>query len=75
MDINPRWLSLKSATQYASMSKPTLMEHVREGAIYGTLKGGKWYIDRESIDKFFLQDGFEAELIAQKIIDRGRKHT
>ncbi len=52
-----------------------MMEHVREGAIYGTLKGGKWYIDRESIDKFFLQDGFEAELIAQKIIDRGRKHT
>jgi predicted site-specific integrase-resolvase len=62
-DINPRWLSLRQACQYASMSENTLLSHIRMGDIYGCKKVGKWYIDRESIDSFF-----EAEKMLVKTI-------
>ena len=38
------------------MHRQTLMRYVMAGEIYGTLKGGKWYLDKESIDLFFLED-------------------
>ncbi|MDA8084056.1 MAG: helix-turn-helix domain-containing protein [Nitrospiraceae bacterium] len=54
--INPRWLSLSQACRYASMSDKTLLRYVLSRRIYGTLRGGKWYLDKESIDRFFLED-------------------
>jgi hypothetical protein len=35
------------------------MRYVEAGEIYGTLKGGKWFIDRCSIDSFFAEDKIE----------------
>ena len=52
-NINPRWLGLRQACQYASMSENTLLAHVRAGDIYGSKKVGKWYVDKKSIDAFF----------------------
>ena len=52
----PRWLGISAACSYASMSKNTLMGYVLTNAIYGTKKAGKWYIDRNSIDAFMLED-------------------
>ncbi|MGD0236811.1 MAG: helix-turn-helix domain-containing protein [Syntrophorhabdales bacterium] len=54
--IRPRWLSLSHASKYACMHRQTLMRYVMAGEIYGTLKGGKWYLDKDSIDSFFLED-------------------
>jgi hypothetical protein len=51
-----RWLDLKGAARYMSMSKKTIMRLVDQGQIVGCLKGGKWYLDRRSIDAFFLGD-------------------
>ena len=45
-----RWLSLAEAARYVSLSDKTLMKYVNAGVIYGTRKGGKWLIDRASID-------------------------
>jgi hypothetical protein len=55
MDITPRWLSVREACRYTSMSENTLMQYI-PSKIYGTKKGGKWYIDRESIDLFMDKD-------------------
>jgi len=66
---SPRWLSLSHAAAYASMSKPTLIRRVQDGEIYGSLKGGKWFIDRESIDHFFLND----KVIVEETVARLRQ--
>ena len=61
----PRWLSITDATStkqrkgYTSMSERTLTDYIKDGRIYGTKKGGKWYIDRMSIDDFMNQDRAE----------------
>ena len=51
-----RWLSLAEATQYVSLSDKTIMKYVNAGVIYGTRKGGKWLIDRASIDTWLEED-------------------
>jgi hypothetical protein len=66
-DINPRWLKVSDACKYASMSKKKLMGYVKDGQIYGTLKGGNWYIDRTSIDKFMLADDEMVDLMIEKL--------
>ena len=60
-DINPRWLSVTQTCKYSGMSDKTLMRHVLNGRIYGSKKGGKWYIDRFSVDAFFLNDHIYVE--------------
>ncbi len=45
------------------MSYKTLMQHVLNDEIYGTKKGGKWYIDRYSIDRFMLADEVDVAAI------------
>ncbi len=51
-----RWLSLTEAARYVSLSDKTLMKYVNAGVIYGTRKGGKWLIDRASIDTWLEED-------------------
>lgn len=61
-DIDPRWLDLNKACTYASMSEKTLLQYINKAKdIYGTKKGGKWYIDRYSIDEFMLKDKKEIQ--------------
>jgi hypothetical protein len=67
MDINPRWLSLLEAAKYASMCRKTLMKHVLSGEVYASLKGGKWYVDRNSIDAFFLADKVTVEELLARV--------
>jgi excisionase family DNA binding protein len=57
--VVPRWLSLAEASKYVSMHRQTLMRYIVAGKIYGALKGGKWFVDRESIDAFMLEDNIE----------------
>jgi len=65
-DILPRWLSITEACTYAGMSDKTLIRYVKDGAIYATRKGGKWYVDRQSIDSFMLSDNvFVEETVAR----------
>lgn len=54
--VSRRWFSLAQASEYVSLSGKTLMKYIREGMIYGTCKGGKWLIDRESIDRWLEED-------------------
>ena len=72
-DINPRWLSVKQACRYASMSRPTLMTYVVDGNIYGSLKGGKWYVDRYSIDAFFESDKVQLNIGLHKLLAKRQK--
>lgn len=64
----PRWLSLAMAARYASMCKNTLRQYIEAGDIYGSLKGGKWYVDRESIDAFFLSDEKRIDGIVSRVL-------
>jgi len=52
-DLAPRWLSVAEAATYASMSRPNVMKHITAGD-FRAAKEGKWRIDRESIDHYFL---------------------
>ena len=54
--VAPRWLSIKQARMYASMSENKLMEHIESDDIYATKKGGKWFVDKLSIDEFMMED-------------------
>ncbi len=69
ININPRWLSVTQACRYCAMSDKTLMRHIINGDIYGTKKGGKWYIDRDSIDAFMLAD----DVFVKETLERLRK--
>ena len=68
-DIHPRWLSIREACRYASMSENTLMRYV-PSEIYGTKKGGKWYVDRESIDRFMDKDRQDVTLEVARLKGR-----
>ena len=68
-DINPRWLSVREACRYMSMSENTLMRYV-PCDIYGTKKGGKWFIDRFSIDAFMEQDRAAVKLEVERLKGR-----
>jgi hypothetical protein len=57
-DIIPRWLRLKAAAQYASIGEARLRELVAQGVIHGASdpgnKRGDLVVDRESIDRYWL---------------------
>ena len=53
-DITPRWLDLHCAAQYASLSRKTLLRYVHAGEIVGNRVGGKWILDRNSLDSFMM---------------------
>jgi len=59
IEICPRWLDMRQASKYCSMHRQTLVRHVLAGEIYGTQKGGKWYVDRLSIDAWMSADTIE----------------
>ena len=67
-DITPRWLDLASAEKYTCMAKKTLKKRIEAGEIYGSLKGGKWFVDRESIDAFHLADKAQVEKIVERVL-------
>jgi hypothetical protein len=58
----PRWMDVKTACRYASMSKNTLMAYIKDDSIYAKRLRGKWYVDRDSIDNFMLQDPVKIHL-------------
>lgn len=68
-DINPRWLDLKFASAYCSMSENTLMRYIRDGRIYAIqIDGkGKWRVDRHSIDAFLLAKSVDDEEILARL--------
>ena len=69
-DINPRWLSVRQSCRYASMSDKTIMKYVLAGYIWGAKKGGKWYIDRFSIDAFFHSDDVYVEDTLARLLEK-----
>ena len=57
-----RWLTMQEAMKYAKVkSINTMKKWVDEGHIYGRPRSGRgdWIIDRESIDKFYLEQKIE----------------
>jgi hypothetical protein len=64
--INPRWLCVREACQYASMSWRKMKRHIEAGEIFAK-KSGKWFVDRESIDTFFLDDSYE-NMMVEKLL-------
>ena len=67
-DVTPRWLDLAGAARYTSMSKKTLMKHIGAGEIYASRKGGKWYVDKESIDAFHMGSSVQIEETLARIL-------
>lgn len=60
ISISQRWLTIKEACLYAKMSKNTLMKCVRCDEIKATKRGGKWIVDRQSIDAYYEEIEFES---------------
>lgn len=59
----PRWLSLALAARYCSLSKVTILRYVKDGVIKGKKIGGKYILDRYSIDQFMDLCPEEEELV------------
>jgi excisionase family DNA binding protein len=57
--MESRWLSIEEACKYGKMSRNKLLGFVRNGEIHGTKRTGRWRIDRESIDSFFLEEDLQ----------------
>ena len=57
-----RWLTMKEAMEYARVkSINTMKKWIDEGLIYGRPRSGRgdWIIDRESIDRYYLEEKIE----------------
>jgi hypothetical protein len=67
-DVTPRWLDLAGAAKYTSMSKKTLKKYIEVGEIFASLKKGKWYVDKESIDAFHLGNKVVVEEAVARIL-------
>lgn len=46
--------------------KKKLIRHIHAGEIYGA-KRGKWFVDRDSIDDFFLDENTE-KIMVEKVL-------
>ncbi len=57
--IYPRWMDLRLASWYSSLSKKTLLKLIMEGHIAARKLDGKWIVDKESIDFFMQKDTVE----------------
>jgi len=68
LDISQRWLTISEACQYSKMSKNTLKSVIDSGGIFASKRGGKWIVDRTSIDKYYLYD--EANALFQDVAKR-----
>ncbi|MEI6153815.1 MAG: helix-turn-helix domain-containing protein [Deltaproteobacteria bacterium] len=66
----PRWLSLSEASKYCPLSRQTLLRLVEKGDIYGRYTGGKWCVDRESIDVYFLAPSIEIAQFKRKVLTK-----
>jgi hypothetical protein len=62
----PRWLSFGDACRYASMPLRKMKYYIKTGEIFA-IKKGRWFVDRESIDNFFLNDSGE-RLMVEKVL-------
>ncbi len=52
-----KWMTLTEAMEYAKVkSENTMIAWINDGFVYGFKAGGKWKVDRESIDNWFLSE-------------------
>jgi len=69
--IESRWLTIQQAQKYANISRNKLMELIHRGDICASKRMGRWRIDKESIDNFFLYD----DVKEKEIINRIKKYA
>ncbi len=74
-DINTaKWLDLQEACLYSCLSENTLKGLIKAGHIYGKLVGGKWIIDRQTIDDYYDAERAIERIQLEKVkIARGRR--
>ncbi|MCI4625029.1 MAG: helix-turn-helix domain-containing protein [Candidatus Magnetoovum sp. WYHC-5] len=68
-----KWLTLQEACVYARVSENTLSGLVKDGHIYGRLVGGKWIIDRQSIDDYYNAERWQEQLAIMEIKRRYKR--
>jgi excisionase family DNA binding protein len=51
-----QWLTMREACDYAKVKDDVLRKWIAKGFIYATKKGGKWVVDRDSINSFYNRD-------------------
>ena len=51
-----KWVTLSEASQLLRRCRQTVVKLIEEGEIYGTNKGGRWLIERASIDSYLYED-------------------
>jgi hypothetical protein len=68
--VAPRWLPLNAACFYAGIGEKKMTKHCEDGDIYGTLREGKWLVDRLSIDNYMLQDKKQMENILASLAQK-----
>jgi len=60
MHVNDRWLTIQEAMDYSRVkNRKTIMKWISLGLIYAHKRTGSWIVDKESIDKWFLEDNLE----------------
>ena len=65
-----RWLSLKEASEYASLSTKKLKQLIEAGEIRAKKLDGKWIVDRISIDEFYERDWLELKQTLHEVFKR-----
>jgi hypothetical protein len=67
--ISPRWLKLKEAARYSAIGKDRLKQLAQAGEIVGfsdpDTKRGDWIFDRQSLDRYRLN---QASYLEQKAL-------
>ena len=57
MSLQAKWLRVKEAAKYASLSPRTIKRMLEMGQLRGDrTPGGHWRVDKESIDDWFSGD-------------------
>jgi hypothetical protein len=54
LNLSQRWLTITEACLYSKMSKNTLMGTIGSGHVFASKRGGKWIVDRTSIDQYYM---------------------
>ena len=48
----PRWLSIKSCTEYSGLSESTIRRAISTGTLTANKVGGKWLIKSEWLERY-----------------------
>ena len=67
-NIYPLWIDIRTACKMFCISKPTLLKIIHKGDVIAVKKLGKWLINTNSLNDYFMDEFKQLELLKKSVL-------